>query len=78
VPTGSLAVVYRDATDWLPKIRTLQETDVIILLTPVVIPISPDPTDISDPFEPLGRSLAKRHARIRQVPYTQRWGGVEI
>lgn len=69
---GSLAVVLRDATDWLPHIKSLQETDVIILLTPVVIPISQDPNDLSDPFEPLGRSLAKRHAKIRQVPYTQR------
>lgn len=50
----------------------MQETDVIILLTPVVIPISPSPTDLSDPFEPLGQSLAKRHARVRQIPYTQR------
>lgn len=53
--------------------RNLRETDVIILLTPVVVPISQSPTDISDPFEPLGRSLAKRHSRIRQIPYTQRF-----
>ncbi|KAG9236612.1 hypothetical protein BJ875DRAFT_215169 [Amylocarpus encephaloides] len=71
---GSLAVVSRDTTDWLQHVRSLQETDVIILLTPVVIPISPDPADISDPFEPLGLALAKRHARIRQVPYTKRNG----
>jgi hypothetical protein len=70
---GSLAVVYRDATDWLQHVRSLRETDVIILLTPVVVPISQDPADISDPFEPLGRSLAKRHARVRQVPYTKRF-----
>jgi hypothetical protein len=68
----SLANLLRDVPNWLPAIRNLQETDVIILLTPVVIPISQEPTNISDPFEPLGRSLAKRHARIRQVPYTQR------
>ena len=53
--------------------RTLRETEVIILITPVVVPISQDPTDLSDPFEPLGRSLARRHARVRQVPYTQRF-----
>jgi hypothetical protein len=69
----TLAVVVRDTTDWLAHVKSLRETDVIILLTPVVIPISQDPTDTSDPFEPLGRSLAKRHARIRQVPYTQRF-----
>lgn len=72
--TSTLAVVVRDSTNWLSNVRNLRETDVIILLTPVVVPISQDPTDNSDPFEPLGRSLAKRHARIRQVPYTQRNG----
>jgi hypothetical protein len=70
---AKLATVLRDTTNWLSNIRTLRSTDVIILLTPVVIPISPDPVDVSDPFEPLGRSLAKRHARIRHVPYTQRF-----
>lgn len=64
--------LLRDAPNWLSAVRNLRETDVIILLTPVVIPISQNPTDISDPFEPLGRSLAKRHSRIRQIPYTQR------
>ncbi|TVY29038.1 hypothetical protein LHYA1_G002266 [Lachnellula hyalina] len=71
---GALATVLRDATNWLPQVKSLKETDVIILLTPVTIPISSDPTDTSDPFEPLGRSLAKRHSRIRHVPYTQRNG----
>ena len=75
---GNLAAVIRDSTNWLQNVKALREKDVIVLLTPVVIPISQDPTDVSkdvsDPFEPLGRSLAKRHARIRHVPYTQRWG----
>ncbi|KAG4423332.1 hypothetical protein IFR04_003566 [Cadophora malorum] len=70
----SLAIISRDSPDWLGYIRALQETDVIILLTPVVIPISHDPTDTSDPFEPFGRALAKRHSRIRHVPYTRRNG----
>ena len=67
-----LAVVLRDSTNWLSDIRSLRETDVIILLTPVVSPVSQHPESTSDPFEPLGRSLASRHARIRHVPYTQR------
>ncbi|KAH6684102.1 hypothetical protein B0J14DRAFT_646016 [Halenospora varia] len=71
---NSPAVIFRDATNWLPHVKSLKETDVIILLTPVVIPISTDPTDQSDPFEPLGRALARRHSRIRQVPYTTRNG----
>jgi hypothetical protein len=76
--TGTLAVVVRDTTNWLSNVRHLQETDVIILLTPVVVPISQDPTDTSDPFEPLGRSLARRHARVRQIPYTQRFGNLNV
>jgi GNAT superfamily N-acetyltransferase len=64
--------LLRDAPNWLLAVQNLRETDVIILLTPIVIPISQNPTDTSDPFEPLGRSLAKRHSRIRQIPYTQR------
>lgn len=72
--TGTLATVVRDSTNWLLDVRHLQETDVIILLTPVVVPINQDPADTSDPFEPLGRSLSRRHARVRQVPYSQRFG----
>jgi hypothetical protein len=53
--------------------RALRETDVIILLTPVVPPTSQEPRDLSDPFEPLGRALARRYARIRHVPYTTKW-----
>lgn len=64
--------LLRDAPNWLLAVQNLRETDVIILLTPIVIPISQNPSDTSDPFEPLGRSLAKRHSRIRQIPYTQR------
>lgn len=45
----------------------------MILLTPVVDPNSEGAADTSDPFEPLGRSLARRHARVRHVPYTQRF-----
>lgn len=69
----SRAILLRDAPDWLALVKVLPETEVIILLTPVVIPISQDPTDTSDPFEILGRALARRHARIRQIPYTQRY-----
>ncbi|KAG4437157.1 hypothetical protein IFR05_007359 [Cadophora sp. M221] len=72
--TDCLAIVLRDSPDWLAYIRALQETDVVILLTPVVTPISQDPADITDPFEPFGRALARRHARIRHVPYTSRNG----
>ena len=66
------AVLLRDSPNWLTHIRALQETDLVILLTPVVIPISQNPTNNSDPFEPFGRALARKHSRIRHVPYTTR------
>jgi hypothetical protein len=71
---GSLAVLLQDSSNWLPKIRTMSKTDLIILLTPVVMPADREATVVSDPFEPFGRSLAKRHARVRHVPYIQRCG----
>ncbi len=70
---AGLAILLKDMPGWLSQLKAMSETDVIILLTPVVVPISQDPTEISDPFEPLGRALAERHARIRQIPYTQRF-----
>lgn len=68
----SLSSILRDSPDWLSYFRALHETDIIILLTPVVVPIIQDPTEISDPFEPFGRALARRHSRVRHVPYTFR------
>ncbi|QSZ35812.1 hypothetical protein DSL72_006934 [Monilinia vaccinii-corymbosi] len=73
--TGDVSVtILRDQVDSLTKIRSLRESDVLVLLTPVVVPVSRDVTDTSDPFECFGRSLAKRHAKVRHVPYTQRNG----
>ncbi|KAB8299759.1 hypothetical protein EYC80_000012 [Monilinia laxa] len=68
------ATILRDSVDSLTKIRSLRESDVLVLLTPVVVPVSRDVTDTSDPFECFGRSLAKRHAKVRHIPYTQRNG----
>lgn len=71
---SNLITIIRDTPDWLQRFRSLHENDVLVLLTPVVTPISQDPTDTSDPFEPLGKALASRHAKVRQIPYTQRNG----
>lgn len=75
IPASStpLATILQDEPKWLSHIRQLRSTDILILLTPVVVPIHPGVTDVSDPFEPLGRSLSTRHAKIRHVPYTQRY-----
>jgi hypothetical protein len=70
---ANLAALLQDSENWLPRMTALRETDVIILLTPVVPPTTQESTDISDPFEPLGRALARRHARIRHVPYTMKF-----
>ncbi|RFU23692.1 hypothetical protein B7463_g12648, partial [Scytalidium lignicola] len=71
---GALVTLIRDSTNWLLNFRNLRETDVIILLTPVAVPISQDPADTGDPFEPLGRAIALRHSRVRHIPYTHRNG----
>lgn len=69
---GSLATLLQDTSRALPEIRALKETDLIILLTPMVMPMNKESTVVSDPFEPLGRALARSHARIRHVPYLPR------
>lgn len=66
------ATLLKDSADYLTKFRSLRESDVIILLTPVVVPIRQDITNTSDPLECLGRSLAKRHAKVRHIPYISR------
>lgn len=44
----------------------------MLLLTPIVPPVESDPG--RDPFEPLGRGLAKHHPWVRHVPYTAQGG----
>jgi hypothetical protein len=66
-------MVFKDSTSWLPKVKALKETELIILLAPVVKPENSSLTAVSDPFEPLGRALAKWHPRIRHVPYISKY-----
>lgn len=74
------AMLLRDTQSCLPLSRTLADGDLVILLTPVVAPLpraSQPPTvegTTGDPFEPLGRALARHHPWIRHVPYTARGG----
>ncbi|KAF2810584.1 uncharacterized protein BDZ99DRAFT_475502 [Mytilinidion resinicola] len=52
-------------------LHALHPAAFLVLFTPVVPP-PPSPAASpphTDPFEPLGRALAQRHARIRHVPY---------
>lgn len=70
----TIATLLQDQHSHLPALPRLSQSDVILLLTPVVIPITHDPDDLSDPFEHLGRALSNRHAKIRHVPYINRNG----
>lgn len=58
------------STDPTP-LRNLPPTSVLVLFSPTVLAQSnPASAAASDPFEPLGRALARSHSRIRHVPYT--------
>ncbi|OLN86875.1 hypothetical protein CCHL11_04642 [Colletotrichum chlorophyti] len=60
-----------DRQDCIPLSNILSEDDIIVLLTPVVVPYSRHEDNEKDPFEPLGRALASRHPLVRHVPYTK-------
>ncbi|KAI1876375.1 hypothetical protein JX265_003901 [Neoarthrinium moseri] len=62
--------LVRDHQACIPLARTLVEGDLLVLLSPVIIPIQREGDDFRDPFEPLGRALASKHPWVRHVPYT--------
>ncbi|KAK3351712.1 hypothetical protein B0H65DRAFT_421032 [Neurospora tetraspora] len=71
--------VIQDSPAYLPLSRSLKDGDILLLLTPAVAPryATPNPEtghSTSDPFEPLGKALAKKHPWVRQVPYIPRNG----
>lgn len=73
------AAVVQDLQSYLPLSKLLSEGDLVLLLTPGVAPgdVNPnfEPTSSSiDPYEPLGRALARHHPWIRHVPYLPRNG----
>lgn len=63
-----------DYHDVLPLGTLLGEEDLVILLTPAVVPLMPNSGETSDPFEPFGKALARRHPWIRHIPYTKERG----
>lgn len=65
-------MIIRDHAPHIPFSNFLQRGDVILLLTPLVPPVKSDCSQ--DPFEPLGKRLAKHHPWIRHVPYTAQGG----
>ncbi|KFA67558.1 hypothetical protein S40285_04231 [Stachybotrys chlorohalonatus IBT 40285] len=67
--------VLWDRQNCLPLDKILgDDGDVLLLLTPVVIPLDAEIAGSGDPFEPLGKTLSKRHPCVRHVPYTKRLG----
>ncbi|KAL1837190.1 hypothetical protein VTJ49DRAFT_4162 [Mycothermus thermophilus] len=78
----SAVTLIHDTQSLIPLSNHLKDEDAILLLTPGIVPqVSPlnwDPhTPTSDPFEPLGRALAKHQHRVRHVPYIPRNGITE-
>lgn len=76
---GRPGVVVHQSQPYLPLSKLLKDGDIILLLTPGVPPeaisIRSDPQNRPiDPFEPLGKALAKHHPWIRHVPYLPRNG----
>ena len=74
------AVVLWDRQHCIPLGRVLSDDDVILLLTPVVVPPDPQIRTAADPFEPLGKALSGQHRAVRHVPYTKSHGitGVHV
>ncbi|TQN73945.1 hypothetical protein CSHISOI_01475 [Colletotrichum shisoi] len=72
------AMLLWDRQDCIPLRKVLIEDDMIVLLTPVVVPHSRLGDNGKDPFEPLGRAIASRHSLVRHVPYTKRGGITNI
>ncbi len=69
----------QDSQSYIPLSNHLKDSDLILLLTPGILPeLSPlnrDPEKpTSDPFEPLGKALARHHPRVSHVPYLPRNG----
>ena len=66
---------YRASTTTLSSgpcpLVNLPASSILLLLTPSVPPLpGPNNAQNADPFEPLGRAIARFHNRTRHVPYT--------
>lgn len=70
--------MVRSSTTDLDTLRSLPPPGFILLLTPVLVPAASKPlaqeAPHTDPFEALGRSISKHHARVRHQPYVPKVG----
>ncbi|KAI0146323.1 hypothetical protein GGR57DRAFT_286604 [Xylariaceae sp. FL1272] len=74
----SQIAAIRDQQACIPLNSWLEDDDILLVLSPVVVPLTPTTNHHSmDPFEPFGRALASKHPWIRHVPYTARNGITE-
>ncbi|KAI1044320.1 hypothetical protein LB505_007132 [Fusarium chuoi] len=71
---SSPATLLWDHQDLIPLQKNLGDEDLVLLLTPAVVPLDQSLANTSDPFEPLGKALARTHPWIRHVPYTKERG----
>ncbi|SCV61200.1 related to beta-N-acetylglucosaminidase [Fusarium fujikuroi] len=71
---NSPATLLWDHQDLIPLQKSLGDEDLVLLLTPAVVPLDQSHANASDPFEPLGKALARTHPWIRHVPYTKEHG----
>lgn len=65
-------MLIQDRSSHIPFSKILNHGDIVLLLTPVVLHADGDPSQ--DPFETLGRGIAKYHPWLRHVPYTPQSG----
>lgn len=70
----STAILALDRHKCVPLDRCLSKDDLVLLLTPVVVPGGTETAPGCDPFESLGKELAERHPVVRHVPYTKKGG----
>jgi hypothetical protein len=71
------AVLLYDDRRAIPPTKYLDQGDIILLLTPVVLPLDAEKNVSKDPFEPLGMAIYNRHQSVHHVPYTKRDGITE-
>ncbi|KHJ34371.1 putative acyl- n-acyltransferase [Erysiphe necator] len=72
-----LSILLRDESNRLFEVRDLQDSDIIVLLTPVVPLISQNPGEATDPFESFESSLSNRHPWIHRILYHEKNGITE-
>lgn len=64
----------RSSSSSLKILNSLPTDQLVVLFTPAI----PSADGPEDPFECLGRSLSKRHARVRHVPFVAKVGLTDL